>query len=374
MSVHDLLRQDDASCARVVAQALQGLNGTPAPGAMDTSRFLNEIKDLSPQDKGALMKKAAGGMGGLPPKEQAALISAGLKAKGMVTSGATMPPEQQQLVAQAADAFKDVPPRDMEEVQKVAQTTAIDAAKDPAKLAIIAKELPPEDRMELQQALVESHVVPKEQEAVLQHVLQPNGVLDQVAIAAEYLEKIKPFALQLALIPVIEWVLGVLFSLASCDIPLASWLCWDGFGMVFTVGGFYLAYMSFEAVKRVGMNPPPELQQALVSRNAASVWTAIPPQNRMELAMGAAGIVVALLGLLCQLLWAIWGILLVLDMAGCNLLVAFISKVGIFAKSALVLGLVAYALFQLKQVHDKMGGAGLGAYMPVPSGGSARGP
>merc|ERR1711879_231847 len=132
----------------------------------------------------------------------------------------------------------------------------------------VAKELPPEDRTELQDVLVASKAIPPEQEALLQKALEPNGLLDQLGLVAEYLDKAKPYARYVAAVPIVEWILGWLFGFLPCDIPLASWLCWDGFGVVFTVAGFYGAYTSFDAIKAVALNPPEGLQAAVLNRDA----------------------------------------------------------------------------------------------------------
>lgn len=340
----------------------QSMGGAPAPGAIPLDQVLTELKTMQPAQKSALLQKAAEGMGQLPPAEQAQLISMGMKMqKKHVQGGVAMTPEQQQTIQLAQDAVKDVPPQELAKVNARAQQTALEATRDPARLMMVARSLPVADRLELQQTLVESKVVPPEQEALLTHALQPNGVLDQVGVAAEYLEMAKPYAQKLLLVPFVEWVLGILFTLFPCDALLPEWLCWDGFGMVFTFAGFYLAYSNFENIKAIAMNPPPALKEAALAQDVNRALQVIPPENKATVMIGVAGLVIAALGLVCQVIWAVWGVLLLLSPAPCNAFVSLVCKIVVAAKSFLVLGIIAYVAYQGHQFWDKM----RGGYTPV---------
>lgn len=340
------------------------------PGSIPLDQVLTELKRMKPTDKSVLMQKAVRGMGTLPPKEQAQLISLGMKMqKRHVQGGQAMTPEQQQTIALAQDAVKDVPPAELNKVSACAQQTALEATKDPARLMMVARQLPVEDRQQLQQTLVENKIVPPEQQALLSHALQPDGPLDQIAIAAEYLEMAKPYATKLLLVPFVEWGLGVLFTLFPCDAPFPEWLCWDGFGMVFTFAGFYLAYMNFELIKGIAMNPPPGLKEAALSQDLAGALQVIPPENKSTIALGVAGLIIAVLGLMCQALWAVWGVLTLLNPASCNVLVSFVCKIIVAAKSFLVLGMIGYSVYQGRQIWEKTRGGQTGQpggqYAPV---------
>lgn len=343
----------------------QALGSSPAPGAVPLDQILTELKGMKPEEKSALMQKTVKGMGTLPPKKQADLIRMGMKMqKQHAQTGQALTPEQQQTIMLAQDAVKDVPPSELNAVSACMQETIVEATKDPARIMMVARELPTEDRAQLQQTLVENKIVTPEQEAVLDHALQPNGLLDQVGLAAEYLEKAKPHAKQLLLVPVIEWCLGGFFSLFSCEAPLPSWLCWDGFGMLFTFCGFYGAYMSVEHVKNMAMDPPPGLKEAALSQDLNRALATIPPEKKTHAFLLIAGILVVALGLLCQALWAVWGVMVLLNPASCNGFVSFVCKIVVAVKSFLVIGLIAYCAYQGKQVWEKMGGMRSG-YSPV---------
>jgi len=332
----------------------QSVGGSPTPGAIPLDQVFTELKQMNPAQKSAVMQKAVRGMGTLPPKEQASLISLGMKMqKRQAQGGQAMTPELQQTIALAQDAVKDVPPEELNKVSACAQQTAMEATQDPARLMMVASAMPAEDRLQLQQTLVESKIVPPEQEHLLSHALQPNGPLDQIAIAANYLEMAKPYATGLMLVPVVEWGLGFLFLLFPCDAPLPEWLCWDGFGMVFTFAGFYAAYMKFELIKGIAMNPPPGLKEAALSQDLNSAVQLIPPENKTTIGLGVAGLVVAVLGLICQAIWAVWGVLTLLNPASCNMFVSFVCKIVVAAKSFLVLGMIGYSAYQGKQIWEK---------------------
>lgn len=332
------------------------MGGAPDPGAIPLNQVLTELKRLPPGQKSALMQKAVQGMGTLPPKDQAQLISLGMKMqKRHVHGGEAMSPDQQQIIALAQDAVKDVPPQELNKVTASAHQTAMQATQDPARLFMVAKQLPPSDRLELQQTLVANRIVPPQQEALLSHALQPNGPLDQIAIAAEYLEIAKPYATALLLVPVVEWAMGFVFSLFPCDAALPEWLCWDGFGMVFTFAGFYLAYSNFEQIKIIAMNPPPGLAEAAQAQNLDGALNSIPPEQKTTVILGVAGLAAAIVGILCQVFWALCGVT-TLFAGNCNPVVALLCKIVIAAKSFLVLGIIAYCAYQGKQIWDKMHG------------------
>mmetsp|Transcript_93502 Transcript_93502/g.165382 ORF Transcript_93502/g.165382 Transcript_93502/m.165382 type:complete len:367 (-) Transcript_93502:136-1236(-) len=363
MAVQSWLNQPPDQVASMMAKSIgPSMGGAPSPGAIPLNQVLTELKGLPPGQKSALMQKAVQGMGTLPPKDQAQLISLGMKMQKNAQAGQAISPEQQQIIALAQDAVKDVPPQELNKVTACAQQTAKQAIQDPAKLFMVAKELPATDRLELQQTLVANKIVPPQQEALLSHALQPNGPLDQIAIAAEYLEMAKPYAQTLLLVPVVEWCLGFVFSLFPCDASLPEWLCWDGFGMVFTFAGFYLAYMNFEHIKAIAMNPPPGLQEAALAQNLDGALNSIPPEQKTTVMLGVGGLAIALVGILCQVCWALYGVTQILDMGKCNAFVAFVCKIVIAAKSFLVLGMIGYCAYQGKQIWDKMHGGYAPAY------------
>jgi len=323
---------------------------------------LTELKALKPAQKSQLMQKAVSGMGTLPPKEQAQLISLGMKMqKRHQQTGQGLTPEQQQTFQLAQDAMKDVPPQELEKVTQCAQKTALDATKDPARMMMVAKELPHADRLELQQALVDNRIVPREQEALLNHALQPNGVLDQVGIAATYLEIAKPHATKLLAVPFVEWGIGFVFLAFACEAGYPKWLTWDGFGMVFTFIGFYFAFLNLEQIKAVAMNPPPGLTEAALAQDLNGALNVIPPENKQTFMLGVAGLIVAAVGLLCQVIWAVWGVLMLLSPGSCDAFVALICKLIVAAKSFLVLAMVGYVAYQGKEIWEKV----RGGYVPV---------
>lgn len=346
----------------------QSVGGSPTPGAIPLEQVFREVKQMQPAQKSALMQKAVQGMGTLPPAEQAQLISLGMKLqKTHVQSGQAMTAEQQATIILAQDAFKDVPEEELSKVAACAQQTAIQAAQDPARLMMVAAAMPIQDRLELKQSLVETKLVSPEQEALLTEALQPNGPLDQLAIAAQYLEMAKPYATKLQLVPLVEWGLGFVFAQLSCEASFPEWLCWDAFGMVFTYIGFYAAHTNFEVIKAIAMNPPPQLQEAALTQNFGTVAQAIPQENKVNIMIGAAGVVVAVSGLICQALWAVWGVLMLLNPFSCNLFVSFVCKIVIAAKSVLVLGMIVYSILQGKEIYEKtrVGGSTGANYFPV---------
>merc|ERR1712054_467926 len=103
--------------------------------------------------------------------------------------------------------------------------------------------------------------------------------------------------------------------------------------MVFTFAGFYAAYMNFEHIKGIAMNPPPGLKEAALSQDLNTALQVIPPENKTTIALGFVGLVVAIAGLLCQALWAVWGVLTLLNPASCNFFVSLVCRVVVAAKS-----------------------------------------
>lgn len=363
-TVAGLLGRDPAYVASAVARSLgqmqAGAGQQSGAGAISADQFLRELKGMDPKAKGEIMRKAVQGIPMLPPGQQAQLISTAMKVKRDTAAGAQASPEQLQLAREAHEAFRDVPAKDMNELGNVfTQASATEAAKDPAKLVLVAKELPPEDRAEFQQILIESNVVPPEQEALLHEALQPNGVLDQVGFVVEYIEIAKKFSRYLLIIPAGEFVLGILLAGLQCDAPFAAWMHLDGLGMLLMLAGFYAACKGFESVK------DPVLSQAVNTPDPVHIMNTLPEDQKTMFILGVAGLALAILSLLCQVCWAVWGFFLFFSMASCNLLVSFLFHVfGI--KSFVVLGVVVFAAYKGKQLYDKVGGGDRGMYRPAP--------
>eukprot|EP00971_Amphidinium_carterae_P253124 5025589-Amphidinium_carterae.1 len=75
-----LLREDPGKLASIVVQSAKELDGgRPAGNAPPIADLLNQLQKMPPQQKGEFLTKTAQGLSKLPPKEQAQLISTGMK-------------------------------------------------------------------------------------------------------------------------------------------------------------------------------------------------------------------------------------------------------------------------------------------------------
>jgi len=142
--------------------------------------------------------------------------------------------------------------------------------------------------------------------------------------------------------------------------------------------------MNFEHIKALALNPPDGLKEAALSQDLTGVhgaFQSIPPESKGTFMIAIAGLVFVILGLICQALWAVWGVLTLLNPASCNAFVSLVSKIVVGAKSFLVLVLIGYAAHQGKQIVEKVRGGyaplhtnapATGGYAPAHQGGSLR--
>mmetsp|Transcript_70618 Transcript_70618/g.169210 ORF Transcript_70618/g.169210 Transcript_70618/m.169210 type:complete len:391 (+) Transcript_70618:126-1298(+) len=356
LNLQELLQQDPGKVAALVVESAKQLEGgQPSGNAPPVADLLAQLQTMSPQQKGDFLQKTAQGLSKLPPKDQAQLISAGMKIyKASATEGGPRE-EHKQLLAQAHRAFQDVPERDMQAASAIGVQNLQEATRDPARLVMVAKELPPEERVELQQTLKETKMMPPESEVLLEHAMEPNGLLDKLGMVIEFTEKVKPYLTYIPIILLVEFGLGVIFHLFYCETPFGDWLVADAVAMAFLFGGLFLVYVNVNGLKTLVTEPPQELTQAAMSKDVFKAWRAIPHQQQLQVILVLVGLLLVIVGLLLQIPRALWGIVLFFSFSSCNLLVALISRIAILVKVVAVFGILGVCIYQGMQLWRKYG-------------------
>eukprot|EP00928_Gymnodinium_smaydae_P099575 TRINITY_DN9543_c0_g1_i2.p1 TRINITY_DN9543_c0_g1~~TRINITY_DN9543_c0_g1_i2.p1 ORF type:complete len:878 (+),score=191.36 TRINITY_DN9543_c0_g1_i2:363-2636(+) len=267
-------------------------------------------------------------------------------------------PRSQQLLLMAAEALEHIPAQELRAIGLLMQEALLEAMQDPANLVLVAKELAPAERSGLKNLLVAHRVVAHELEFLLDHALIEDGFVDRFGTLIDHLRRARPYASYLLTLPALEFALGLIFSNLSCAAPYSDWLVKDGIGMCVTLAGFFCGYFALSNASS-SMQGYMVISHALLSGSAgagAGSQTSVPEEHHLALYFCAVGLSVALLGLLCQIVWAMWGLLMWLcdTFASCNKAVEIASRIIILAKVFVVLSSFGYVVFQTKRMCDQM--------------------
>eukprot|EP00971_Amphidinium_carterae_P098281 1944310-Amphidinium_carterae.1 len=92
-------------------------------------------------------------------------------------------------------------------------------------------------------------MIPPESEAVIEHALERDGLLDQLGLLVDFVEQVKPYLTYIPIVLLVEFFLGLIFHLFYCEAPYGDWLEADALAMICLCGGLFLTYINIGAVR-----------------------------------------------------------------------------------------------------------------------------
>jgi hypothetical protein len=215
-------------------------------------------------------------------------------------------------VAQEA-RFNEMPKDDLQVMAQAAQGEAHRLIQ-PQQLLDVVAELNPNERQQLTEALVEARVVPEEQRGVLEEAVRPGGYTDKLAGALGLAAKAQTYGWVFVALPVLEFVLALIFDHLSCGTPLVAWLRFDALLALCVAGAAYFTGHTLAPVyQTLNQDPVGAVQrwQTVADQRSWKIRleTAVPGVQFETYRIGAIGLIVMVVLILIGAVWAVIGVL-----------------------------------------------------------------
>jgi len=209
--------------------------------------------------------------------------------------------------------FNEMPPQELQQMAQAAQGQAHKLIQ-PQQLLDVVAELKPEERERLTEALVEAHVVPEEQRGVLEEAVRPGGYADKLAGALGLAATAQQYAWVFVVLPIVEFVLSLIFGYMKCGTPLVAWLRFDSLLALCVAGAAYFTGHTLAPVYQKLKEDPMGAVQRWQSVQDVRSWktrleTAVPGVEFDTYRAGAAGLAASVLLVLIGAVWAVIGVL-----------------------------------------------------------------
>jgi len=266
-------------------------------------------------------------------------------------------PLVENILRVAKEARFNEMPRD--ELTGMAQAAQGEAQRliQPQQLLDVVSELNPNEREQLTEALVEARVVPEEQRGVLEEAVRPGGYADKLGGALRMANQAQRYAWVFIVIPIVEFVLALIFGYFACGTPLVAWLRFDALLALCMAGAVYFTGHTLAPVYQKLNEDPVGAVQRWQSVADVPSWkvrleTAVPGVDFETYRAGAAGLAATVILILVGAVWAVVGVLELLAtvIMGCSVVTTFFCVIFIGMRFACVVGM----LWGLYEVLDEI--------------------
>jgi len=288
-----------------------------------------------------------------------------------------------------AETLRNRSQDDLRELSSSVESEAAAVLAEPQAMLDVLKELGPQDRLLLRDVLLKTEAVPMEQRGLVEAVVAPGGVMDNVEEAFHWADIVFAYFWAIAALPALELALSFYIDELTCSIKLNSWMTVDSIAALCVSGAtFFIVWQLRPIVQDVRADTSGAIQRWMKAEDdleqqdlgSSSSRCGLPFETKLEAAVPGSvssgryrasviGFTVGVLLFAFGLLWLVVGVARALEtvVSGCSSLVFVWAVAVVSIRLVLLILLLSTALHVWKLLHKEptvsapyRGGAGYG--------------
>jgi len=346
-------------------------------------KFACAVNSATDEQRQQIVTAAISGYGAMQPQDRAEVLALVVQNASAAQAKPSKAGDSQivsnmRTIVKAAKLEK-MPEEERDSLLLVTQSQAMELAT-PQHFTEALTHMSPEDRKELSSALVKTKFIPKEQAALIEEIVQPDGILDEMNANAGAVSMVRDCVWVIAALPVLEWMCARRWAnTTDCTSSLVSWLHIDSCLSLTMVCFVLIAYkLLAPAYDQVSRDPTGiwkrwqisgETSDDLDSRLRSTFRT-----GAVAFQAGSASILFSAFLALLSGAYAVWAVLLLFgDLTdGCIGLSVVFEAIVISLRVAFITSVlyVAFRLYDLLQRHKLLGSGSAAASPSQPGYGS----
>mmetsp|Transcript_124519 Transcript_124519/g.195099 ORF Transcript_124519/g.195099 Transcript_124519/m.195099 type:complete len:586 (+) Transcript_124519:130-1887(+) len=324
-------------------------------------KFACAVNSATEKQRQVVAKAAIEGYGAMEPERRAQILNLVVKSADAASPGASKSDSNHvtnlRTIVKAARLDK-MPEDDRRDLMMTVQSQALQFAT-PQHLAEGLAHLSKDERKELAAALTKTKLIPEDQQAFVQEIVQPDGILEEAGTAASTVNDAREFLWFFVALPFMEYFCAKrwLRYKQDCAANLNSWMhadaCLALATVMFAAFAWKLLGPAYDVLSSDPVGSMRRWQKSATSGTDLSERLLQTFRiDSVSFRFGCVSVVVVLLATLFSAVYAVWGVLhfigVVLD-ACIEISALFISAVLAFRFC-----LIAYIVYMIVRVWKLM--------------------